>query len=67
MSRRTTQDSPPKWAKLCPTSGTFDKIAGGTQWPGGEARFISQQAHDEMVKGLTDRISELENELTKPH
>ena len=60
MSRRTTQDHPPRVALLCPTSGTFDKIPGGTQWPGGEAFFISMKAHNECVKRLRDRIAELE-------
>jgi hypothetical protein len=60
MNRRTTQDSPPKWAKLCPTSGTFNKMAGGTQWPGGDAWFISEDEHIEQIQKLSDRIAELE-------
>tara|TARA_R110000851_G_scaffold46306_3_gene112666 strand:- start:1877 stop:2188 length:312 start_codon:yes stop_codon:yes gene_type:complete len=56
MIKRTTHDSPPKWAKLNPTSGTFDKIAGCTQWPGGDAWFISQQAHDRIVRGALNGV-----------
>ena len=60
MNSHTTQHCPPKWARLCPTSGTFDKIPGSTQWPGGRAWFISADAHNEQIQKLSDRIAELE-------
>ena len=63
MTRRTTQDKPPTWAKLCPTSGTFNKIAGSTQWPGGPAWYISQAEHFKRVEKLTARIAELEGKV----